>query len=218
MSTLAKHHGLAYGALKAGSGLRCFVLVAALFVLAVAPAAAHPHVFIHNTMAVDFEHDKLAGIEVNWVFDELFSELVLVDFKPDAEGHYTDKSATEIKKRAFDNLKNYHYFLGLSLDGVPIRKFSIERFVPSVENNKHLLAYSFFVRLDIPVSKRNRTLSITVYDDTYYVAFDLMHAEEIALKGTDGLEVSRSIEKSTVKAVWPGQYMPDNVVIRFKVQ
>jgi hypothetical protein len=57
---------------------------------------------------------------------------------------------------------------------------------------------------------------VTVYDETYYVAFDLMRSDDVKIKGDGGLSTALSIEKAKVKPLWPGQYMPDQVVIRFK--
>jgi len=65
------------------------------------------------------------------------------------------------------------------------------------------------VPLEVPISADDQTVRVTAYDDTYFVAFDLMRAD-------DGVSVGLSIEKSKVKPLWPGQYTPDNLVIRFK--
>jgi hypothetical protein len=43
-----------------------------------------------------------------------------------------------------------------------------------------------------------------------------MHAEDITLEKDQPVAVTFSIEKSAVKPLWPGQYMPDNLIIRFK--
>jgi ABC-type uncharacterized transport system substrate-binding protein len=71
----------------------------------------------------------------------------------------------------------------------------------------------------IPVATATATateLRITVYDDTYYVAFDKMSPAEVALRGGGSVEAAVAIEKATVKAEWPGQFMPDQIVLRMK--
>jgi len=189
--------------------------VVCFMILAAAPALAHPHVFIHNTMTVLFDEQKLSGITFRWVFDDMFSEMILTDFKPEADGTFSEKTTKTIKAGAFDDLENYHYFLAFSVGKNPIRHFRIEQFVPSVRKGGALV-YSFFVPLNLPDQSEDRTLRVTVYDDTYFVAFDVMHAEDVTVKGDGAAEVALSIEKSKVKPLWPGQYMPDNLVIRFK--
>ena len=191
------------------------VLVILFASLAAVSACAHPHVFINNKMTVLFEAGKLSGISFRWAFDDMFSEMILTDFKPNVDGNFTAKQTATIKSGAFDNLENYHYFLAFFIGKRPLKKIRIEQFTPSVVEGSKLV-YSFFVPLDLPVTAEEQSVRITVYDDTYFVAFDLMHADDVAVKGDDGISVGLSIEKTKVKPLWPGQYMPDNLVIRFK--
>jgi ABC-type uncharacterized transport system substrate-binding protein len=195
--------------------LRRPVLVFLLASLSASIAAAHPHVFINNRMTVLFEGGKLKGISFRWTFDDMFSSMILTDFKPGVDGNFNAAATNAIKTGAFDNLKNYHYFLALFIGGKAIKDMHIERFTPSVVEGTKLV-YSFFVPLDLPIAAEEQTVSVTVYDDTYYVAFDLMRSDDVKIKGDEGLSIALSIEKTKVKPLWPGQYMPDQVVIRFK--
>jgi ABC-type uncharacterized transport system substrate-binding protein len=192
------------------------ILVSVVFAaVTLVPAFAHPHVFINNKMTVLFDDGKLKGITFRWTFDEMFSEMILTDFKPDAGGSFSAKTASGIKAGAFDNLENYHYFLAFSIGNRPLKKIQIEEFTPSVvEGGK--LVYAFFVPLNVPVTPQEQAVRVTVYDDSYYVAFDVMHADDAVIKGAEGVSVTLSVEKTRVKPVWPGQYMPDQLVIRCK--
>lgn len=179
------------------------------------PAVAHPHVFINNTMTMVFDGGTLKGITFRWKFDEMFSATLLASFKPDAGGTYTPKDIAAIKSFAFDNLENYHYFLAFFIGNSPVKKIRIEQFTPTVVDGKTVV-YSFFVPLDLPVKPEQQSVSVTVYDDTYFVAFDLMHTADVTISGGDGVSVALAVEKTKVKPVWPGQYMPDQLVIRYK--
>ena len=55
-----------------------------------------------------------------------------------------------------------------------------------------------------------------MYDDSYYVAFDLLHLDDVTVQAGPEVTCRLSIEKTKVKPLWPGQYMPDQLVIRFK--
>ncbi len=191
------------------------VLALLLLTTAAAVASAHPHVFINNTMTVLFDQGKLAGITFRWVFDDMFSQMILTDFKPAADGTFSSKVTATIKSGAFDNLENYHYFLAFFVGKKPLRKFRIEKFTPSViKGNK--LVYSFYVPLGLPVTAEEQTVRVTVYDDTYFVAFDLMHTQDVTVSSGQDVAASLSIEKTKVKPLWPGQYMPDQLVIHYK--
>ncbi|HUI72136.1 MAG TPA: DUF1007 family protein [Spirochaetia bacterium] len=187
-----------------------------LFGAATAAAAfAHPHVFINNTMTVVFDRGMLKGMTFRWVFDDMFSEMLLTDFKPRADGSFTAKQTATIKAGAFDNLINYHYFLAFFEGKRALKKIRIEQFTPSVIQGGKLV-YTFFVPLDVAATTDEQSVRVTVYDDTYFVAFDLMHPDDVVVQGDEGVSVGLSIEKTKVKPLWPGQYMPDNLVIRFK--
>ncbi len=190
-----------------------FVLLFAF--VAAFSAFAHPHVFINNRMTVLFDAGTLKGISFRWAFDDMFSAMILTDFKPNVDGNFSAKQTATIKAGAFDNLENYHYFLAFFIGKKAVKKLRIEQFTPSVVEGSKLV-YSFFVPLDLPVTGDEQTVRVTVYDDTYFVAFDLMHADDVTVKGDSGVSVGLSIEKTKVKPLWPGQYMPDNLVIRFK--
>lgn len=180
---------------------------------ATAPVFAHPHVFITNRMQVVFQGNTLVRIDVEWTFDRLFSQMILTDFDQGKKGVIEPNEAVAIKAGAFDNLKNFHYFLALEKDGKALPLPRIENFTPSISDGA--LVYRFSLPLGLQTGAgRKTTLRITVYDDTYYVAFDKMTASNVEVTKTTPIACAVSIEKTTAKALWPGQFMPDQVVLR----
>ena len=157
----------------------------------------------------------LQGISFTWTFDDMFSNMILSDYDPKHTGRFDAAQVKAIKEGAFDNLENYHYFVAMAIGKKQVSHFKIEKFTPSVtEENK--LVYSFFIPLNIPVQPTDQTVRLTVYDDSYYVAFDLLHLDDVTVQAGPEVTSVLSIEKTKVKPLWPGQYMPDQLVIRFK--
>jgi ABC-type uncharacterized transport system substrate-binding protein len=190
-------------------------LASTLLILASATAAfAHPHVFIASQVAVKVESGTVKAVSLEWTFDELFSEMVIADYDRGKKGSFTEAEASDLKKGAFDNLKNYHYFLALFIDGKPQKLPRIEDFKPSIRDGK--LVYSFALPLDIPVPVSGRELRLTIYDDTYYVAFDKLSPSDVAVQSDGSAEAAVSIVKTKVKADWPGQFMPDQILLLLK--
>ena len=145
----------------------------------------------------------------------MFSNMILSDYDPKHTGRFDAAQVKAIKEGAFDNLENYHYFVAMAVGKKQVSHFKIEKFTPSVtEENK--LVYSFFIPLNIPVQPTDQTVRLTVYDDSYYVAFDLLHLDDVTVEAGPEVTSVLSIEKTKVKPLWPGQYMPDQLVIRFK--
>jgi ABC-type uncharacterized transport system substrate-binding protein len=140
--------------------------------------------------------------------------MVIADYDGGKKGSFTEAEAAALKKGAFDNLRNYHYFLALYIDGKPTPLPPVKDFRPSIMDGKLVYAFSLPLELKLPVAPIE--LRITIYDDSYYVAFDKMTPEQVALRSADAVEAAVSIEKTKVKAEWPGQFMPDQIVLKMK--
>jgi ABC-type uncharacterized transport system substrate-binding protein len=194
---------------------RFLPVLALLLFVSILPALAHPHVFINNKMTVLFDGGKLQGITFQWTFDDMFSSMILSDYDPKHTGQFDAAHVKALKEGAFDNLENYHYFVAITIGTRPHAHFKIERFTPSVAG-KNKLVYSFFIPLGVVVQSREQAIRLTVYDDTYFVAFDLLHLDDVAVRAGPDVACALAIEKTKVKPQWPGQYMPDQLVIRFK--
>jgi ABC-type uncharacterized transport system substrate-binding protein len=190
------------------------VLALMIFVGTV-PALAHPHVFISNKMTVLFDGGTLQGISFQWTFDDIFSSMILSDYDPKHTGQFDAARVKALKEGAFDNLENYHYFVAFTIGTKPLAHFKIERFTPSV-TEKNTLVYSFFIPLNVAVQSKEQSIRLTVYDDTYFVAFDLLHLDDVTVTAGPEVACDIAIEKTKVRPQWPGQYMPDQLVIRFK--
>lgn len=189
-----------------------------LLLLALGPAvraSAHPHVFIDNRITLTFDQRMFEGIGLQWTFDPMFSAMILGDYDPGHTGRFDASRAAALKEGAFDNLVNYHYFVAIWVGGKPLKKLVIRKFAPSVAE-KGRLVYSFFIPVKVPVTAEDQTVLLTVYDDTYYVAFDILHVENVTVQSGSDVACDLSVQKTKVKAEWPGQYMPDQLVIRFK--
>jgi ABC-type uncharacterized transport system substrate-binding protein len=166
-------------------------------------------------MRVIFQGKELQGVAFQWTFDEVFSALILADYQPEGDGTFKPKVAQEVRKGAFDNLANFHYYLSFSVANKPIGKIAIEQFVPSVTPSGRLV-YAFFVPLHLKSISKDQAVRITVYDDTYYTAFDILHAEQVKVDNDASVSVVLKVEKTKVPALWPGQYMPDQLIVTFQ--
>ena len=191
------------------------IALAALFAFVpVLCAYAHPHVFISNHVSVDFEGTVLERVSVEWTFDELFSQMVIADYDKGSKGSFTEAEAMALKKGAFDNLRNYHYFLAFFLNGKALTLPPIRDFKPTIKDGR--LIYSFSLPLELPIAAKSTELRITVYDDTYYVAFDKTNQSDVEVRTADAVAAEVSMEKTMVKPEWPGQFMPDQIVLRMR--
>ena len=96
-----------------------------------------------------------------------------------------------------------------------MRKVTINRFTASVPDGRSLV-YSFFVPLNVAVQPNARTVLVTAYDDSYYVAFDILHTDAVTEQDNGNVSCTLGVQKTKVKSEWPGQYVPDQLVVTFK--
>lgn len=190
------------------------ILALSVFFIPAISAVAHPHVFIASRVSLDVKNGAMNRLSIDWTFDELFSQMIVADYDRGKKGYFTASEAAALKKGAFDNLRNYHYFLALFVDKKPRALPPIVDFKPSMLGGR--LAYSFALPLDVPIPAAGRELRLTIYDVTYYLAFDRLQASDIEITsdGTASSEVF--IVKTKVKADWPGQFMPDQILIKLE--
>ena len=78
---------------------------------------SHPHIFLYSTVKVVFDEKGLAGVQVNWVFDEMFSSMMILDFDKNRNGRFEPAEIESLKKGAFDNLRQFDYFMHIKISG-----------------------------------------------------------------------------------------------------
>ena len=126
---------------------------------------AHPHVFVDNHMAFDFDAKGFAGIQVAWVFDEMFSSGMLLDFD-DGDGFLSPKEISEIKAEAFDNLKEHGYFFRIQIDGTPFTVKFIKGFTAKI-HGRHLI-YRFNIPCHVSAAASPKMINVRVEDETNF--------------------------------------------------
>lgn len=128
---------------------------------------AHPHVFVDNYMAVEFDVKGFAGIRVAWVFDEMFSSGMLLDFD-DGDVFLSPKEISEIKAEAFDNLKEHGYFFRIQINGKPFVVKFVKDFTAEMRGG--YLVYRFTVPCHVSAASSPKTIKVQVNDDSDFVS------------------------------------------------
>ncbi|MEJ2501532.1 MAG: DUF1007 family protein, partial [Campylobacterales bacterium] len=90
--------------------------------------SAHPHCFIDVHPAVDGKK-----LTVKWVFDQMSSQMLMMDFDRDADGRFSDKESRALYKEGFESLKAYDYYTEFFNGSVKLPTGAAEGFRASVE-------------------------------------------------------------------------------------
>lgn len=128
---------------------------------------AHPHVFIDNYPQLEFDDSGFAGIRVAWVFDEMFSASMVLDYD-DGDGRFSPKETATIKAEAFDNLKEYGYFFHIEIAGKPFPVKFVREFSAELKGGQ--LIYRFLVPCHVPATASAKKITLSVIDDSNFVA------------------------------------------------
>ncbi len=147
---------------------------------------AHPHMFIDTEMEVRLQGDILAGLEITWHFDPMFTAAITTDFDRNRDGQFSSNERSEVFSGAFSNLETSDYFTFLDIDGQVYSPSRIEEFSVFMEDGA--LVYRFFCPFDVPVT--SGVFRVAIYDSTYYC--DILYSEGTPISVTGpGSETTR---------------------------
>ena len=151
-----------------GYSKKMLFITTVLFMFA-ATLAAHPHVFVETEVKVHFSGSTLDGITVQWTFDEMFSNQVMMACDTNRNGRLEPDEVKKVEEGFFSNLKNHAYFTFIWHNDAQIRQFQIRDFnARAVAGNR--VEYTFFIPLNIRISGRT-TLKMAFLDDSNFVAY-----------------------------------------------
>lgn len=192
--------------------IACFSLLLTLGLHSV--GSAHPHVFIDCDLVFVFDSEGLAGIIQRWVFDEMFSTMILAHFDQDKDAALDPDEVNGIRKGAFANLQDYNYFTHIQIGG---NKYVVEKvtdFYATVQDNR--LIYTFFVPCRVSAARSLKKIQVAIYDDTYYTDVKL-GIDTPSFDGGDELySVDYGIDKSPDLSYYGGQIVPEAITVRFR--
>lgn len=161
--------------------LRLLLLAAALVAWPPSPALPHPHVWITNGTTFLFQDGKLAGVRLEWAFDELFSDTLVREFDENKNGKLDPAEVQQIQKETFPYLQKFHFFAHIMLGQKKAPVTEVHEF--SAEARKDGVRYRLTVRLPEPVDPRKTPVTVNVFDETYYVDFIHEKKDPVRIEG-----------------------------------
>ncbi|MCF8051269.1 MAG: DUF1007 family protein [Desulfobacterales bacterium] len=192
-------------------GMICAMLAAAL--LLPRSASAHPHVFIYTAADIVFDEKGLAGFRIRWLFDEMFSSMIVLDFDENGNGRFEPAEVERLKKGAFANLREFGYFTHVKIDGKPFTVEFVTDF--SARMHKNQMIYEFFVPCHVQAIDAFKEAKLAIYDATFYTSVFLVE-RPVAYENADPFEVEHRIAKNKKEAYYFDQIYPEEITIRFK--
>jgi hypothetical protein len=141
------------------AGLACFFWIATLLAVP-SEAFAHPHVWVDYYVDTVGGKDGITKLKFRWHFDDMFTSMVKEDFHIRT---VTPENVATLRDGAFANLKNYHYYTYIKVDGQEFDPTQISDFGAAMKGLN--LEYTFTINLPHPAKK----LELALYDPEFYV-------------------------------------------------
>ncbi len=146
--------------------------------LAAAPAAAHPHVWLDATLALEMEEGKVTALAITWRFDDFYSELVRQDFDQDGDGTLSQTELDALVGVSASSLTDFSFFTHMMIDGEQPAVKAVKDFY--IEDDGTQVTYRFRVPLRQPVVANETPFAVGLFDKSYYVDIAL-NEQDISL-------------------------------------
>lgn len=148
----------------------------AMVSLAPAPAGAHPHIWIAAKLAVVADATgRIAALDVDWTFDEMYSAYATADMPKGKDGKPTQEALATLARQMLANLAEWRYFTEVARieagDIADNQGFGTPGGATARLDGKGI-AIAFRLPLATPLLPDSQRLVIRQYDPSFYVAIE----------------------------------------------
>ena len=197
------------------SGIRSQIIALALLaVICPAAAWAHPHVWIETRAAFDFDHAKLVAVDVDWLFDEMFSAQLIEDFDKGKKGHFDAADIAELQSQVLPGYADFGYYTHVRLDGKEQKIARTGNFQASLENGQ--VRFRFTAYLPSPLDPAAHKVDAGFYDETFFVDLAFTPHDPIGFNGIAPGLCTDSIAPDPGHKIYFGQVTPEAVKLTCK--
>jgi ABC-type uncharacterized transport system substrate-binding protein len=133
-------------------------------------AWAHPHVWVDYAVGLTVRADGTASFEVEWTYDELWSEVLLETADANRDKRFAPDEVAAFTRQHLDPLKRGNYFLEVRVDRRPVRVEALRGVRLTLGGDR--LTVAFEVPLGV-LAAPTGTVEMHVDDPVYFVAFAL---------------------------------------------
>ena len=194
---------------------RPFILAIFLLFSVQTRVFAHPHVFIHNSVTIVFDENGLAGFKVDWVFDEMFSNMIIHDYDQNKNKKFEASEIRKLEKGAFSNLRKFEYFTYIKISGEPFKVKFVRNFSAKIIEDR--VVYHFFVPCHVRAASSLKEIKISIHDKTFYCSVFLMK-DQIYFENDSSFEHHYQIAKNTEEPYYYGQIYPEEIIFKFRIK
>ncbi|MCD4718535.1 MAG: DUF1007 family protein [Desulfobacula sp.] len=196
--------------------IKSVFLISCLLFIPVKLTWAHPHVFIAQNLKIVFDEKGMAGFNVYWKFDEMFSSMICDDHDLNRNGILEKTEVASIKGKAFSYIAEFNYFIYVKIDNTPFEVKYVTDFFARIDKGN--LIYEFFIPCHISAAKNFKHISIASYDPNYYSAVYFTERHPFAIENNDRFEVKAQIKIDKSTLIYYDMVNPWALFLDFKLK
>ena len=181
-------------------------------------AFAHPHVWVKMHSDLVFTADgKVAGVDVEWTFDDAYAKEALDGMDTNGDGEYSQDELVPLTNENLGALKDYNYFTYFHTEN---KKLEIGTPIRAGQTYNGKLHLHFEVPLKEPYDPRQGELTLKIYDPEFFIAFDYAKTDPVGTEGDvpKGCEMNvkpyptdaELVATQTMLATKPKDWKPEN--------
>jgi len=179
-------------------------------------ALPHPHVFIAQRIKIIFDDQGLAGINVHWTFDDMFTSMIAGDYDKNQNKVLEKNEVALIKKEAFSYLSDQNYFTFVKIGKKSFDVKFIQNFSAELHNKK--LIYKFFIPCHVTATSNLKHVCIASYDPSYYSVIFFANNGPVSLDKAESFNVKTAIKEDKSTLIYYGQINPWALFLDFSTK
>jgi len=172
---------------------------------------AHPHVFLQNQATFVFDDQGLAGIKIQWEFDDITGSGMIFDYDTNRNGKLDLEERQILKRESFDSLKEFEYYSHIFIEGKEFKVRYVKDFDVFQKDGK--LLYSFFIPCHVRIGINPKELRFAFYDTTYYTQMATTQ-EHLLFQEVNAFQYSLKMEVNKEKSYYYGQLFPIEIILK----
>ena len=185
--------------------------------IAAGSVSAHPHVWVTMKSAVVYGPDgAITGVRHSWSFDDMYSAFATQGLEQKKKGEFTLEELQPLAKVNVESLKEYDFFTYAKANGEDVTFVDPVEYGLEFDPKDTVLTLHFTLPLKTPL--KANTLSLEVFDPSYFVDFALAEKDPVSLdKAPAGCQIGVAKPQEMTKEmaqklaeIPPDGKIPDN--------
>ena len=137
-----------------------------------------------------------------------------MDYDQNKNHVFSPAEINQIQQKAFANLRNFHYFISIKINGRQFMVKEVRNFTAVIEQNK--VSYAFFIPCAMVITPFEQEVKMSVYDESYYVEVTTKYKDAVHIINPASFVCNYTVTDDEDNAYYYDQVFPQLIDLKFK--